>query len=121
MTTAHSGSAPPYDHARLIDEGVISRALREALATEGVWPPRRGKTGRFGDGPGLSRLRSRAAHSGTMPVVIPPGTGGVLFNGAWGHGLEADHIAKAVSVFSGRVGEQVGSPLVTLVGRLSLE
>ncbi len=48
-------------------------------------------------------------------VVLAPGSGGVLFHEACGHGLEADHIAKGSSVFAGRIGEAVASPLVTLV------
>ncbi len=63
----------------------------------------------------LSKLNARPAPSGKVPVVLKRGAGGVLFHEACGHGLEADLVGRDASVFRGRVGERVASPLVTLV------
>jgi TldD protein len=63
----------------------------------------------------ITKLKSRPAPSGAVPVVLAKGSGGVMFHEACGHGLEADAVQKNTTVFAGRVGELVASPLVTLV------
>jgi TldD protein len=63
----------------------------------------------------ITKLDARPAPSGDLPVVLAGGSGGILFHEACGHGLEADAIMKQASVYAGRVGEQVASPLVTLI------
>jgi TldD protein len=63
----------------------------------------------------LTKLSARPAPSGEVPIVLAGGSGGILFHEACGHGLEADHILKDSSVYTGQVGQLVASPLVTLV------
>ena len=59
--------------------------------------------------------RARPAPAGTMTVVLGPGWPGVLLHEAIGHGLEGDFNRKGTSAFSGRIGERVAAPGVTVV------
>jgi TldD protein len=47
--------------------------------------------------------------------VLGPGWPGILLHEAIGHGLEGDFNRKGSSVFSGRIGERVAAPSVTVV------
>lgn len=63
----------------------------------------------------LVNLEAVAAPAGSMPVVMAPGWSGVLLHEAVGHGLEGDFNRKGSSNYSGLVGQQVASPLCTIV------
>jgi TldD protein len=60
----------------------------------------------------LTLLDAVPAPSGSMPVVVGGGFGGVLFHEMTGHGLEADHIEKNASVYTGKIGERVAEQLL---------
>jgi TldD protein len=55
------------------------------------------------------------APAGAMPVVLGPGWPGILLHEAVGHGLEGDFNRKGTSAFSGRIGQRVAAPGVTVV------
>ncbi len=63
----------------------------------------------------LVNLEARPAPAGEMTVVLGSGWPGILLHEAIGHGLEGDFNRKGSSAFSGRLGERVASPGVTVV------
>ena len=66
-------------------------------------------------GGALTNLAARPAPAGEMTVVLGPGWPGVLLHEAVGHGLEGDFNRKGSSAFSGRMGERVAAPGVTVL------
>ena len=63
----------------------------------------------------LVNLDAVACPAGEMDVVLGPGWNGVLLHEAVGHGLEGDFNRKGLSAFSGRIGQRVAAPGVTVV------
>jgi TldD protein len=62
----------------------------------------------------LVNLDAIPCPAGEMDVVLGPGWNGVLLHEAVGHGLEGDFNRKGTSAFSGRIGERVAAPGVTV-------
>ncbi len=91
-----SGGGGRSDYSHFTD-GALERYARQAVSQA------------------LTNLEARPAPAGTMTVVLGPGWPGVLLHEAVGHGLEGDFNRKGSSAFSGRLGQRVASPGVTVV------
>jgi len=63
----------------------------------------------------LLQLEAEPAPAGTFMVVLHSEAGGTMIHEAVGHGLEGDFNAKELSVYSGKMGSMVASPLITVV------
>ena len=100
--TGAYGFGGRYLYDRLFDEGRWMHAVDEAVRQA------------------LVNLDSVAAPAGNTTVLLGPGWPGVLLHEAVGHGLEGDFNRKGTSAFSGRIGERVAAPGVTVVDDGSL-
>lgn len=63
----------------------------------------------------VQMLKAPKMKGGRMPVVISSSAGGTMIHEAVGHGLEADLSMQGLSVFAGKIGEMIASPLVTVI------
>jgi TldD protein len=101
--TGFFGIGGRYLYEQLFQPATWNRCIDEAL------------------GQALTNLRSVAAPAGEMPVVLSSGWCGVLLHEAVGHGLEGDFNRKGTSAFSGRIGQRVAAPGVTVVDDGAME
>ena len=63
----------------------------------------------------IKQLTAVDIPGGVYDVVIHNAFGGVIFHEACGHSLEATSVAKNLSVFSGKLGTQIASSVVTAI------
>lgn len=95
--TGSAGGGGRFDLARLLEGSEAERLTREAVRLA------------------LLNLDAIPAPAGPMPVVLGPGWPGVLLHEAIGHGLEGDFNRKGSSAFSGKIGQRIAAPGVTVV------
>ena len=101
--TAGQGMGGRYEIARLLDAGEWHSLVDEAVRIATL------------------NLESEPCPAGVMNVVLGPGWPGILPHEAIGHGLEGDFNRRGTSVFSGRIGERVASPGVTVIDDGTIE
>jgi len=98
-----AGGGGRYDYAWFLGDGRWERWVEEAARQA------------------VLKLDAVDSPAGTMDVVLGPGWPGILLHEAVGHGLEGDFNRKGTSAFAGRLGQEVASPLVTVVDDGTLE
>ena len=121
------------DGVRLTDRQVRTRLFVSAVASEGadnqtgtegpgalmgyelfdtISPA---ETGRSAARQAVTMLSAGYCPAGRMSVAIDNGFGGVIFHEACGHSLEAEAVARNMSQFSGKLGQQIASAKVTAI------
>lgn len=67
-----------------------------------------------------SLLDAKPAKGGIMKAILDPELGGVFAHEAVGHAAEGDLVREGNSVLRGKIGESIGTPLITVVDDPSL-
>ena len=62
----------------------------------------------------IELLSAKTPKAGTYPVILDQELAGVFIHEAVGHAVEADHVLEGNSILSGKIGEQIASPLITV-------
>ena len=83
---------PDYYPDSFLDEVAAEAVRRTVLLFDAVTPPQ-----------------------GELPVVLAPGTSGILLHEAMGHGFEADFNRKKISIFSEMLGQKIAEDFVTII------
>lgn len=63
----------------------------------------------------LELLKAKTPKGGEMPVVLDQELAGVFAHEAVGHASEADLVLEGDSILENRIGEQIASPLITII------
>ena len=58
---------------------------------------------------------ARQIEGGEMPVVLAAGGSGILMHEAIGHAFEADFVRTGESIFSGKLGQRICNPNITII------
>jgi len=101
-------------------EGNVQMGYERLHSIHGLNLRHQQEMGRLAGERALSLIDAKAATGGTMDAILDPELAGVFAHEAVGHASEGDLVHEGNSVLSGRIGERIGSSLITIVDDPSL-
>jgi len=105
------------------DDSGLTMGYESAGGTEGLEFLEGGvpeELARKAAGRAVRALHAAKLPGGRMPVVLSCEAGGTMVHEAIGHGLEADLARRGMSIYKDKLGERVGSPIVSIVDDATL-
>lgn len=73
------------------------------------------KLGEISADKAIRLLKAKSAPAGKFAAVLDPRLAGIFIHEAFGHACEADTVLAGMSILEGKIGEKVGSEIVTVV------
>jgi TldD protein len=101
-------------------EGIVQMGYERLHSIHGLNIRHQQEMGRLAGERALSLIDAKSAAGGTMDAILDPELAGVFAHEAVGHASEGDLVHEGNSVLSGKIGERIGSDLITIVDDPSL-
>lgn len=105
------------------DDSGLTMGYESAGGTEGLEFLEGGipeELARKAAGRAVRTLHAAKLPGGRMPVVLSSEAGGTMVHEAVGHGLEADLARRGMSIYKDKLGERIGSQLVSIADDATL-
>lgn len=105
-------------------EGIIQFGHKSTGGAAGFEVLQKEDLEKFGRTPAEKALRLLKAElppSGKFPVIMDQELTGVFIHEALGHASEADLILQNDSILKGKMGEQIGAPIVTIIDDATMD
>ncbi len=73
------------------------------------------KLGEISADKAIRLLKAKSAPAGKFAAILDPRLAGIFIHEAFGHACEADAVLAGMSILEGKIGEKVGSEIVTVI------
>jgi TldD protein len=102
------------------EQGNVQMAFERLHSINGLNIRHQQEMGKLAGDRAISLINARVVKGGIMDAVLDPELAGVFAHEAVGHASEGDLVHEGNSVLGGKIGEKIGSDLLTIVDDPSL-